>query len=120
MWKEVIDGLLGLLENIRNDRIQTQSQKDQALTSIIAATNETKIYISRIQRNGKRDRKTEEQLSRLWASAAIPLRTINKDLAERCLIKSDYWLNPENYCATDISKFRIGIEQVYKEAKNML
>lgn len=120
MWNKVIDGLLGLLTNIRDDRLQSQAEKDQALTSILAATNETKIYIKRIQRNGKRDRKTEEQLSRLWASAAVPLRRINKDLAERCLIKSDYWLNPENYTATDIAKFRIGIEQVYKEAKKML
>jgi hypothetical protein len=120
MWKTVTDGLLGLLKNIREDRVQSQAQKDQALAAIIASANETKIYLMRIQHNGKRDRKTEEQLSRLWAAAAIPVRKINKDLAERCFLKSDYWLNPEYYTARDIEKFRIGVEQVYEEARNML
>ena len=46
--------------------------------------------------------------------------SIDHDLANRCLEKSDYWLNPENYTATDIAKFRIGIDQIYKEAKALL
>ena len=50
------------------------------IAAVIAASNETKIYINRIQRNGKRDRNTEEQLSRLWASAAVPLRIVNKEI----------------------------------------
>lgn len=116
----LIDGLLGLLRNFREDRSGLDSQRDLALSALIAATNETKIYISRVQRTGKTDRETEEKLCRLWGAAAIPLRSFNRDLAERCLTKSDYWINPNNYSAVDVAKLRIGIEQIYKEAIEML
>ena len=120
MWELLVNGLLGLLGNFREDRTHSQEQKGHALSAIISASNETKIYIQRVQRSGNTDRETEEKLSRLWAAASVPLRHFDHDLAERCLRKSEYWLNPENYSATDIAKFRIGIDQVYKEAKKLL
>ncbi len=120
MWELLISGLLRLLGNLPKYRTRSREQKDIALSSIISAANETKIYIKRVQRTGQTNREAEEKLSRLWAAASVPLRHFDQDLAERCLIKSDAWLNPENYSATDIAKFRIGIEQVYKEAKALL
>lgn len=119
MLDKVVTGLLGLLGNIREDRVQTQDKKDLAISSILMAVNETKIYLRRNQRTNKRSRKVEEKLSMLWSAAAIPLHRFNRDLAERCLQKSDYWLNPEHYTASDIKKFRIGLDQVYKEARKM-
>lgn len=120
MWQPLITGLLGLLNYFKENRTTTTEQKDLALSVLISATNETKIYINRVQKTGNTDRETEEKLSRLWASVAVPLRHHDPDLADRCLQKSEYWLNPDNYTATDIAKFRIGIEQVYKEAKKLL
>lgn len=119
MLDRVVSGLLGLLGNIRDDRINTQNKKDLAVSLILTAVNETKIYLRRNQRTNKRSRKREEKLSRLWSAAAIPLNRFNRDLAERCLQKSEYWLNPENYTSADIKKFRIGLDQVYKEARKM-
>jgi hypothetical protein len=120
MWEALLTGLLGLLGNFREDRTHSQEQKDLALSALISATNETKIYIQQVQRTGKTNRETEEKLSRLWATASIPVRHFDRDLSERCYSKSDYWLNPENYSATDIAKFRIGIEEINKEAKKLL
>jgi len=116
---KILTGLLGLLENLRSDRTHSQDKKDLAVSSILMVVNETKIYLKRVQQSSKRNRTTEEKLSRLWAAAAVPLRRFNKDLAERCLSKSDYWLNPEHYTSSDIQKLRISLDQVYKEAKNM-
>lgn len=120
MWQALISGLVGFLGQFREYKAQVQQDKDLALSAIISAANETKIYLQRVQRTGQTNRETEEKLSRLWAAASIPLRHFDQDLANRCLDKSEYWLNPENYSATDIAKFRIGIEQVYKEARALL
>lgn len=120
MWEVLVSGLVGLLGNFRENRVHSDEQKDSALSAIISAANETKIYIQRVQRTGKTNRETEEKLSRLWVAASVPIRHFDQDLAERCIMKSEYWLNPENYSATDIAKFRIGINQVYKEAKELL
>lgn len=120
MWEVLVSGLVGLLGKFREHRVHSEEQKDLALSAIISAANETKIYIQRVQRSGKTKRETEEKLSRLWVAASIPIRHFDKDLADRCIMKSDYWLNPENYSATDIARFRIGIDQVYKEAKELL
>ena len=119
-WKIIIDGLFNLLNVFKSDREHSNGEKDLALTAIISATNETKIYIQKVQKTGKTDRSTEETLSRMWAAASIPLRHFDRDLAQRCLEKSDYWLNPDNYSAPEIAQLRIGIEQVYKDAKKLL
>jgi len=120
MWEPLLTGLFGLLNVFNRDATQSREQIDLALSALISATNETKIYIQRVQRTGSTNRETEEKLSRLWSAASIPIRHFDQDLAERCYIKSEYWLNPENYSATDIAKFRIGIEKINKEAKKLL
>jgi hypothetical protein len=120
MWEALVKGLIEFLKYLGQHEIQSREQKDLALSAIISAANETKIYIQQVQRNGQPNREIEEKLSRLWAAASVPLRHFDPDLANRCLEKSDYWLSPTNYSATDIVKFRIGIEQVYKDAKALL
>lgn len=106
MWEALIKGLSEFLAHFLEYRNKSQEQKDLALSSIISATNETKIYIKNVQQKSETNRNTEEKLSRLWSAAAVPLRHFDQDLSRRCLEKSDYWLNPDNYSATDIAKFR--------------
>jgi hypothetical protein len=120
MWETLVTGLLGLLGHFRELHTESTELRDLALSAIISAANETKIYIQRVHRTGQRNQDTEEKLSRLWAAASVPLRHFDRDLANRCLDKSEYWLNPDNYTATDIAKFRIGIDQIYREAKALL
>jgi hypothetical protein len=90
MWELLIKGLSEFLGHFQKYMTQSNEQKDWALSAIISAANETKIYIQRVRRNGKTDKETEEKLSRLWATAAVPLRYFDQDLANRCLEKSDY------------------------------
>ena len=74
MWEALINGLINFLGHFAQYGAQLQEQKDLALSAIISAANETKIYIQQVQRSGETNRKIEERLSRLWAAAAIPLR----------------------------------------------
>ena len=67
---------------------------DQALAAIYAATNETRIYIAHTLQTKGRDQRRETELARLSTKAAVPVRHVDRDLADRCLLKADYWLIP--------------------------
>lgn len=86
------------------------------MKSLFEAVTKTKLYIQK----RKRSLAKEEELVHLWAEAAIHIRHFDKDLAERCAMKSEYWINPKNFSETDIKRFRIGIEQVCKEVKELM
>ena len=116
----MIEGLKTLLEYFRDERHRREDHADEALLAIYAAANETKLYIQDVQRTGKSKPDREEELSRLWTRAAVPIRRFNADLAERCLIKGDYWVNPSAWTVEQIAQFRIGLDDVFREAKKLL
>ena len=85
--KAMLEGLKTLLDYFRDERHRREDKADEALAAIYAAANETKLYIQKAQRSGKSDRQREEELSRLWTKAAVPIRNFDRDLADRCLMK---------------------------------
>ena len=88
-----------------------------ALKAIFFAAFETKAYLAP---GRPQDPDTELQLSRLWAEAALELRPINFDLAERCLIKADYWADPSTWTPGQIDEARIGLDTIIDEAGRLL
>lgn len=116
----MIEGLKTLLEYFRDERHRREDHADEALMAIYMAANETKLYIQEVQRTGKSKQKREAELSRLWTRAAIPIRRFDADLASRCLIKGDYWTNPSAWTVEAIAQFRIGLDDVFREAKELL
>src|SRR5205085_8937681 len=94
-------------------------QRDSALAALYGALNETKLYLER-RDAGERDRGREEQLSRLWSAAAIPLRRFNADLAARCLEKSDFWVAPKRWFDDDVHSKRIDIDLLSNGAHALL
>ena len=116
----MIEGLKALLEYFRDERHRREDKADAALAAIYAAANETKLYIRSTQRTGKSNRQKEEELSRLWTSAAVPIRHFNRDLAERCLMKGRYWVDPASWTVEQIVLFRIGIDEVFEAARELL
>lgn len=115
----IIEGLKTLLEYFAGERHRHSDQRDSALAALYSALNETKLYL-REREDGRRDRQREEQLSRMWLAAAIPLRRFNEDLAVRCLEKSDFWVNPEQWFDDDIRTKRIGIESLTNDAHALM
>lgn len=121
MWEmTIIEGLKTLLEYFRDERHRREDRADEVLLAIYTAVNETKLYIQDVQRTGKSKPEREADLSRLWTRAAVPIRRFNEDLADRCLMKGEYWVNPSAWTVERIAQFRIGLDDVFKEAKKLL
>jgi hypothetical protein len=117
---EAIPGLSKLLDFFSRERHRRDDQVDQALVCIYAAANETKLYLAQLEKTSRRVRKREEELARLWSKAAVPVRRFDADLANRCLLKSQYWVSPEKWKADDVTEKKIGIDAVYEKARELL
>lgn len=122
-----LHGWFGTLSG--QQRVRREDEKT-ALRSLYAALNETRIYIGRLSRPSMsgikksqsvdRNEEIEARISRLWTEASISLRDLDHDLAERCMLKGDYWANPETWSEQDIARARIGINRVFKDAQKLL
>ena len=104
--------------------IKTRATQDEAhrlaLSKIYVASNETKFYMSRLNEGKRRSRNTERSLAALWTEAAVDLRKIDQELAERCLLKGDYWADPKKWTDSQIKKARIGVDRVFRDARKLM
>lgn len=112
-----ITNLLGTLGGFHRHR---SDREDAALELLFQAINETKIYLARLQQGRARSRKREEALSRQWSAAAVAVRRIDPQLANRCLMKSDHWLWPDRWSKRQVKQARIGIDEIHATAKGLL
>ena len=116
----IFDRLLAALGLIRESRKQRTERIDESLYALYTALNETKAYLSLLDSGKKRNRKKEWAIAKLWYDASVPLRKIDRDLAERCFIKGSYWLEPDTWTGLMVKKKRIGLDQVLKSTRNLL
>jgi hypothetical protein len=119
-WIGFADALLHGLGLVREARVRRDDRADQALSAVYTATNETHRYIVALQRGLARDIDREHDLARLWHLASIPLRYFDADLAGRCMLKGNYWLDPQEWSVGDINGARIGLDRVFREAQHLL
>ena len=105
---------------ITNYKNKQDAKYELALYAIYTATTETKNYIASWGRRKKHDTKKEIKLSKLWNEAAIKLKDIDNDLAQRCIIKADYWANPDEWTQGDIKESKIALDKIIKEARKLL
>ncbi len=117
---EALPALKGLLDYFARQRRRRTVQGDQALATLYAAACETKIYLEKLERTKRRNRRTEAQLSRLWAQAAVSVRHLDRELAGRLLLKSDLWASPQRWTKEGVTRNRIGIGQVWEDARKLL
>ena len=120
MIENVFNNLKALLKLIKNLSREQRELRDNALRSISYALNETYIYYQSIERGHHRNTDTEEQLSKYWAAAAIPMRHIDKDLAMTCDLKSEYWINPENWDNDRIIEVGIELNDIRKRYRELV
>ena len=85
-----------------------RSQCDQALPWPVSSATSQLI------------RASEGKLVSLWTSAAVHIRHTDIDLAERLLMKANYWTNPEHWSAEEVSENGIEIETISKEGERLL
>ena len=126
----IANALHGWFGTLSGQQRERREDEKAALRSLYAALNETRIYIGKLSRpsvlrigesqNVKRNEEIEARISRLWTEASVSLRDLDHDLAERCMLKGDYWANPEVWSEQDIARARIGISRVFKDAQKLL
>jgi hypothetical protein len=116
----VFDRCLAALGLIREGRKHRNERTDQALYALYAALNETKSYITDLDSGKKRDRKREWAIAKLWHNASVPLRDIDRNLAERCFMKGSYWLEPDTWTDMMIKRKRIKLDQVMRSTRELL
>ena len=116
----IFDRLLAALGLLRAQKKERGERIDQALYALYTALNETKAYISYLESGKKRNRKREFAMARLWHDASVPLREVDRDLAERCFIKGSYWLQPDTWSEVMINRKRIGLDQIIKSTRDLL
>jgi hypothetical protein len=108
----VIERLLSLTEPFAKLSMQKLELKDEGLKAISEAITATFLYYRSIEQGKGRDPNIEAQLSRLWASAAIPIRHVDKELSLSCANKSMYWVNPDTWDKANSEKLGIGLEEI--------
>ncbi|HEX5055803.1 MAG TPA: hypothetical protein VFX02_04825 [Gammaproteobacteria bacterium] len=77
---------------------------NKLLRALSIAINETCLYYA----GGEKDREREELIAKYWSAAAIPVRHIDSELASMCEHKARYWINPDNWSASE--KIETGIK----------
>lgn len=87
-----------------------RSQRDAALSALYMALTETQYYVQKYRASDSRDLEIERQLAALWFQASVPLRHFDRNLADLCQHKRDYWINPETWTADENIQKQIKLE----------
>lgn len=120
MLEWVVERLISLLGPIATAAKDKRELKDNALRAVSTALQETKIYYRGLDEGKPRNADTENQLSKYWAAAAIPLRHFDVELAVACDEKSNYWLSPGEYSAEDVRRLGIRLSDVSVAYRRMI
>ena len=118
--KSIFDSVLTMVKAMKENNKQNNEEYEVALLSIYAATTETKNYISSLGKRKNHAKEKERKLSELWIKAGVKLRNIDNDLAERCIIKADYWANPDEWTMADIKNSKITLNEIIKESRELI
>jgi hypothetical protein len=117
---EIIKSLFGLVPSLLSLSKDRRELRDAALRAVLVALDETYLYYRDLGRGRPRDLDREVQLVRYWSAAAIPMRHVDPDLAQRCDQKAEYWLNPDNYTPDHVKELDIGLESVRNAYRTLL
>lgn len=115
IFKEFRDWLLGI------DKATLEHSKEEkaALKSLYIALSETKAYFAD-RKVSSTDRERERQISKLWFEAASQLKSIDRNLAERCFLKGDFWTDPDNWKQDEGNKINISIDEMTRLSRKHL
>ena len=117
LFKEFRDWILG----IDKSNLEHNKENKNALKTLYKALSETKSYFS--ERENKlinRNRDKEREISNLWFEASVEIKNINKQLAERCFLKGEFWTDPINWRNNDKEKLDISLSEMTLLSKQLL
>jgi len=117
---ELVSLLFGFLGELGESKRWKESQRDKGLNAIHKACMETRFYLRMIENGHERNMEKQKELAKLWKTAAVFIRHVDKDLSKRCSKKGEYWVCPERWTKREVHRNRIKIEQVAEMAEKLL
>ena len=113
----IFDKILNIIGLVKSGKLQRDDKIDSALKQIHKALVETQSYL---RRNEERDTDKEFKLSELWYQASIPLRHVDKELANICNLKGGYWSNRDAWDDLKTGEYDIAISNVEEKIRDLL
>ncbi len=96
------DRLLGWITN-------KSDLRQRAITGLTPAIYSTILYTEKLKRGEPNNLNEEEKLYRLWYEASSQVVDFDRELAKRCLDKSEYWLHSELYSPEKVGELNISL-----------
>ena len=116
----VFDRTLSVLGLIRDGKRKRDERTDQALFALYAALVETRAYVDELRKGKRRVHEKEITLAKLWDDASVPLRYIDRKLADRCFLKGSYWLEPDTWDQEKVMRSGIELNAVFEATRQLL
>lgn len=116
----IFDKVLNVIGLIREGKIKRDEKIDNSLHALYAALSETKTYVISLNKGNKKNRDKEHNLARLWHYASVPLRQIDRELADICFLKGSYWLEPEAWTEAMVQENQIALDNVFNKTRELL
>jgi len=107
-----IERLISLIPILSDAAKEKRKLADAALQALSTALDETSIYITSRNRGNDIDHDIESKLARYWSAAAIPVRHFDAELADICIEKNRYWLDPDGWEGNSEQEERISLHNV--------
>jgi hypothetical protein len=113
-------------EQLRSAPGTSAAQRDavvKALDAAVQIANRTFQYFADQRRTEQRDYDRETALAEGWRAVGIQLLNLEHpptDLAERYLLKSQYWSSPDGWTDERIAASKIGLEEIANESRSLL
>lgn len=80
-----------------------------AINGLTPAISSTVLYTEKLKRGEPNDAAEEGRIYCLWYSASSAVIDYDRELAKRCLDKSEYWLNSKLYDAEKVRELNISL-----------
>lgn len=116
----LFDSIVHLLQAAADRYSRSSATYKRALLAVYVASSETKSYVMGLKQRKSPDREREAKLSRLWSEAAVELRHIDRDLADKCLLHSDFLAEAMQWSDSEIDQARNSIKDVFEQARELL
>jgi len=119
----LVSGLRDLIESNSNVSAASRQACAEALSAAVEIANRTLRYVAQRRRSSQSDPKEEAELSKSWADAGFKLLALPNppnDLANRYLIKAEYWSDPELWTDERVEVARIRLTEIYDESRRIL
>ena len=119
-FRTFIQQLSGITGTLVTYLLNKQNQKAKALDAISEALEKTYLHYKRRDEGILYDSDRQEELIGLWRKAANAMSFVDPELAETCRMKFQYWLNPNQYSHSEVSRITMDLDRVNEQYRKLL